>query len=64
MSEFNYFLNINNNKSTKPEHVREWNKNEFSNYIYHHGFKIISHTLESKSNKDNRKLNQCIIFKK
>lgn len=30
-------------KSEKPEHIREWNKNEFSQYIQHHNFKILEH---------------------
>ena len=34
--------------SPKPEHVREWNKNEFANYIKNSGFEIIEHHLMPK----------------
>jgi len=32
-------------RSNKPEHVREWNKSEFAQYIESRGFKIILHKL-------------------
>lgn len=32
-------------KSDKPEHVREWNKEEFAKYIEHSGFDIVSHQI-------------------
>lgn len=32
-------------KSDKPDHIREWNKNEFYNYISHSGFIVIEHFI-------------------
>ena len=55
---------INNCKSNKKEHVREWNQSEFNNYIKYHNFEIIEHILMDKSTTDNRKLNQVVVIKK
>jgi SAM-dependent methyltransferase len=34
-----------NMKSTRPEHVREWNRDEFRRYLQTRGFQVISHEL-------------------
>ena len=54
---------VNNFKSPKKEHVREWNKNEFNKYISYMGFNIVEHILVDKSTNDKRKLNQVVICK-
>ncbi|RMH10592.1 MAG: methyltransferase domain-containing protein [Planctomycetota bacterium] len=46
-------------KSTKPDHVREWTKDEFAAYVQSRGFEIIEHALVPKERLDDAEMIEC-----